>query len=129
MKKFKELILAVDFDGMLVTDSWPDIGEPDENMFRLLKKARKEGHRLILWTCRTGEALVRALSFCAEKGLIFDAVNSNLPDKIAEYGGDSRKIHADVYLDDKAFNNNCNSCRLIMDEMLHIMFKGEENES
>ena len=39
---------------------------------------------------------------CAEQGLIFDAVNENLPDMIEKFGGDSRKIFADVYIDDKA---------------------------
>lgn len=43
-----------------------------------------------------------AINACAEQGLIFDAVNENLPDMIEKFGGDSRKIFADVYIDDKA---------------------------
>ena len=35
-------------------------------------------------------------------GLEFDAVNENLPEINELFGGDCRKIYADVYLDDKS---------------------------
>ena len=34
--------------------------------------------------------------------LHFDAVNENLPEAIKRFGGDSRKIFADEYIEDKA---------------------------
>ena len=36
------------------------------------------------------------------RGLYFDAVNANLPERIAYFGGDCRKISADEYWDDRA---------------------------
>lgn len=45
-----------------------------------------------------------AVEWCRQYGLEFDAVNENLPEMIKRYGNDSRKIHADVYIDDKAVN-------------------------
>ena len=63
---------------------------------------RASGNKLILWTCRAGEALERAVSWCREHNLTFDAVNDNLPEIVALYGNNSRKITCDYYIDDKA---------------------------
>lgn len=45
-----------------------------------------------------------AVDYCKKAGLEFDTVNENLPELIEAYGGDTRKINADVYFDDKAVN-------------------------
>ena len=68
-------------------------------------KRLKQDHdvKLVLWTCRAGYALKRAVEWCGDHGLIFDAVNENLPESVARFGGDSRKIFADVYMDDKSY--------------------------
>ena len=95
-------IIAVDFDGTLCTNNWPDIGEPNLSLIEWLKQEALTGTKLILWTCRTGEMLDSARDWCALHGLYFDAVNSNVPEAIERFGGDSRKIFADLYIDDKA---------------------------
>lgn len=94
-------IIAVDFDGTLCRDCYPDIGEANEDLIRRLKELRAGGDRLILWTCRKGERLEEALRFCFVRGLIFDAVNENLREVVEKFGGDSRKIFADIYIDDR----------------------------
>ena len=94
-------IIAVDFDGTLCRDCYPKIGEANEGLIRSLKELRAQGDRLILWTCRQGERLEEALFFCMARGLFFDAVNENLPETIETFGGDSRKIFADIYIDDR----------------------------
>lgn len=96
------LIIAVDFDGTLVSDKFPDIGKPNKFMFELCKRWRNEGYRIILWTCRDGERLKEAVEFCFSQGLFFDAVNCNIPEVQYKYGGDTRKVFADFYIDDKA---------------------------
>ena len=40
--------------------------------------------------------------WCAARGIAFDAVNENLPEIVERFGGDTRKVFADEYLDDKA---------------------------
>ena len=45
-----------------------------------------------------------AIIMCSNYGLKFDAVNQNMPEVIERFGGDSRKIYADEYIDDKASN-------------------------
>lgn len=101
---YSGLVIAVDFDGVLCENSWPEIGEPNEKMILILKNLKKGGTRLILWTCRCGERLDQAVGWCRERGLTFDAINENLPETIALYGTDSRKINANFYIDDKTIN-------------------------
>lgn len=98
-------IIAVDFDGTLCENNWPEIGEPNEKLIEYLRNVRDNGAgaKLILWTCRTGELLQNAIDWCAERLLYFDAVNENLPEVLEWMGGDSRKIFANVYIDDKNF--------------------------
>lgn len=95
-------IVAVDFDGTLVMDQYPMIGPPYNDLFELCKKLRTLGVKIVLWTCRDGEFLKDAVEFCAANGLEFDAVNQNIPEVQELYGGDTRKVFADVYIDDKA---------------------------
>ena len=94
------LIIAIDFDGTIVEDGYPGIGEPMIFAFETIKKLQKEGHRLILWTYRSGSKLQEAVDFCKEKGIEFYAVNKNYPEEIFD-GKISRKIHADLFVDDR----------------------------
>lgn len=95
-------IFAVDFDGTLSQGApFPEIGEANKPLFEMLIKEKEKGSRVILYTCRTGGDLKRAIVFCHENGLYFDTVNENLPELIEAYGGDTRKINADYYIDDK----------------------------
>ena len=97
------MIIAVDFDGTLCEEDWPDIGPAHKLVINTLIELQKKGNKLILWTCRNGKLLNDAVNWCKDQGLIFDAVNENLPEVLEAYGGnDSRKITADYYLDDKA---------------------------
>ena len=95
-------IIAVDFDGTLCYSNWPELGEPNMPLIEYLRAQKKSGDKLILWTCRAGEALEKAVSWCRDQQLEFDAVNDNLPEIIEMYGTNSRKITCDYYIDDKA---------------------------
>ena len=98
----RHLILAVDFDGSVVENKFPEIGPTRPHALKVLKLAKAAGHTLILWTCRCGEHLADALEWCTRNGLEFDYINSNDPRLIAYFHGDDpRKINADIYIDDK----------------------------
>ena len=96
-------VFSVDFDGLLCVEAWPEIGAPRVEVIEHFKALRAHGHKLILNTCREGEFLRRAVEWCASYGLCFDAHNENLPERIAQYGGDCRKISADFYADDRNY--------------------------
>lgn len=95
-------IIAVDFDGTLCENKFPEIGEPHTHIIQTLLYEQEEGAKLILWTCRTGDLLKNAVEWCAKQGVQFDAVNENLPEIIESFGGDTRKIFANEYWDDLA---------------------------
>ncbi len=98
--KNESLIIAVDFDGTIVDDSYPKIGKPKLFAFETLKKLQEKGHRLILWTVRSGRALDEAVDFCKKNGITFYAINNNYPEEEFE-NSDSRKVNADLFIDDR----------------------------
>lgn len=100
----RKKIIAVDFDGTLCENKWPEIGMPNLALLDYLKSRHASGVKLILWTCREGRELAEALVWCMEHGLCFNTVNKNLPEIIEQFGGDCRKIFADEYIDDKNSN-------------------------
>ena len=99
----RQMVIAVDFDGTLCENKWPEIGEPIMHRINWMKSLRAHDNKVILWTCREGMQLVDAIVWCADHGLFFDAVNDNLEEYKKKFGGNSRKIFADCYIDDKAF--------------------------
>lgn len=94
--------IAVDFDGTLCFSKWPELGEPNVPLIEYLRSWKERGNKLILWTCRAGEALENAVEWCRDHQLEFDAANDNLPEVIEMYGNNSRKISCDYYIDDRA---------------------------
>ena len=94
------MIIAVDFGGTIVEHKYPALGKEIPFAIKTLKLFQKKGHKLILWTYRSGKELEEAVKFCEDRGLIFHAVNNN-------YDGEefdntySRKIYADIYIDDR----------------------------
>ena len=96
------MIIAVDFDGTIVEDKYPGIGKEKRFAFPTLKALQKEGHLLILWTYRSGRRLDEAVEFCRKNGVEFYAVNKSYPEEAFDpLLPTSRKIHADVFIDDR----------------------------
>ena len=94
------MIIAVDFDGTIVEHKYPAIGKEIPYAIKTLKLFQKKGHKLILWTYRHGKELEEAVKFCEDRGLFFHAVNNNFDGE--EYDNTySRKIYADIYIDDR----------------------------
>lgn len=99
--------VAVDFDGTLFDNAFPDITKavPNEELIKSIKQMNNErSTRLILWTNRSGKALEEALLLCKLYGLTFDAINDNI-DEVKQLGLDPRKVWANLYIDDKAVCN------------------------
>lgn len=96
-------IVAVDFDGCLVEDRFPEIGKIKQSVFDAVKDRQRQGEKIILWTSRDHEMLKQAVEFCTNKGLHFDAINDNLDEVKVLFANNTRKIFADEYWDDKAW--------------------------
>jgi hypothetical protein len=100
-------IIAVDFDGTLVEDRFPEIGEPREEVWTDLRNAQKNGAKIILYTSRDHERLKEAVAFCNSRNFHFDAINENLDECKVLFDNDTRKVYADEYWDDKAVRKYC----------------------
>lgn len=99
-------VIALDFDGTICQNAYPDIGEPNWHVIEKAKQCQEQGAYLILWTCRGGQMLEKAVAACTEWGLTFDAINENLPEWREAYGTDPRKIGATEYWDDRNVIND-----------------------
>jgi len=100
MDDFRNIKIAVDFDGTIVEHDYPKIGKERLFAFRTLKELEKQGASLILWTFRTGKELEEAVEYCRNNGIEFYAINRNYPEEVIDETV-SRKIDADIYIDDK----------------------------
>lgn len=112
-------IYAVDFDGTLHNGKWPGIGEPNAELINFLNRVQAAGDKVIMWTCREGKMLKKAVKWCKKQGIIFDEVNKNDKSNIKKFGSDSRKIFAHHYIDDRNLeigrivkNNKTNECKM-----------------
>ncbi len=92
--------VAVDFDGTIVENDYPQLGKPMLFAFETLKELQKRGFTLILWTIRTGKLLDEAVEFCLQNGVEFYAINQNHPEEVFD-SSLPRKIEVDVFIDDR----------------------------
>ena len=95
------MIIAVEFDGTIVEHKYPAIGREIPFAIETLKKLRDDRHKLILWSVREGKLLQEAVDFCRERGLEFYAVNKDYPEEEQEHKHYSRKLKADLFIDDR----------------------------
>lgn len=95
--------IAVDFDGTIVTNRYPDIGTEQPFAVETLRMLQqKHHHNIILWTVREGETLEQAVNWCRERGLEFYAVNRDYPEETLESNNHySRKLKVDIFIDDR----------------------------
>ena len=61
----RPIVIAVDFDGCLCENAWPEIGEARSDVIHALLERQKQGAKIILWTCRVDERLDEAVEWCA----------------------------------------------------------------
>ena len=90
------MIIAVDYDGTLKGPEGMNLP-----LIQRLKREQARGAAVILWTCREGKSLQEAVLELAGAGFRPNAVNQNVPEGVRRMGHDSRKVFADLYIDDK----------------------------
>lgn len=95
----KSMYVAIDFDGTMVTHAYPKLGEPLDFAIETVHKLMKEGHKIILYTMRSGERLQEAVDYLEGEGIVLWAVNENSSQK---YWTESPKIHADLVIDNRS---------------------------
>lgn len=96
------MIIAVDFDGTITENGhWPDVGPAIPGAIQALNYLHWMGHKIIVNSCRAGDAEAKMKEWILENKIPVDAINENLIERSDKFGGDCRKISADIYIDDK----------------------------
>lgn len=96
------MLIAIDFDGTVVEHKYPAIGKERPFAVETLKKLQDDGHKLIMWSVRSGDRLQEAVDWCRERGLEFYAVNRDFPEENIETNENfSRKLAVDMFIDDR----------------------------
>ena len=101
------MIIAIDFDGTCVTHDFPKIGQ-DIGAAPILKKLVENGHKLILWTMRSGKGEKEAELWFRDNNIPLWSIGFNPEQKSWTV---SNKAYAQLYIDDAALG-----CPLIFDE-------------
>jgi len=96
------LILAIDFDGTIVDDKHPEIGELKDGAKEAINQLYNDGYTIIIWSCRNGIHKARAIEFLVKSGIKFHRFNESCPVNLSEHKGvDTRKVYANLYIDDR----------------------------
>ncbi len=110
MRMNRPKILAIDFDGTLCYNAWPDIHLAKTAWIHKLilsyvKYKQRKGWLVLLLTMREDKPikdknyLQQAVNWCYWNGLRPDIVNENHPEDTEKHG-ESRKIYFDLCIDD-----------------------------
>lgn len=91
------MIIAIDFDGTIVTHEYPNIGTLAPMAKEVINELVAAGHKLFLWSMRSGEKLDEALAFLEDEGIPIKTGNRS-PAQFST----SPKQYAHIYIDDTA---------------------------
>ena len=101
------MTIAVDFDGTIVTHHYPYIGDLQPGAKEALQALKDAGHTIVIWSCRSNRDRNSPYNM-VESGLnppyweMVDFLNTNkIPYDVVD-DGTCGKIHADLYIDDRA---------------------------
>ena len=95
----KKLNICVDFDGTIVEHEYPRIGKEVPQCIETLKELTEKGHKIILFTMRSGVTLLQAVDYLTKKGVVLYGINA---DPNQSSWTSSPKAFGNIYIDDAA---------------------------
>ena len=97
----EKTVIAVDFDGTVVTHSYPRVGDDAPYAANALRwlLAASPSVRYVLWTMRSGDTLADAVAWYERQQIPLFGVNVN-PEQ--HEWTQSPKAYANIYIDDAA---------------------------
>jgi len=93
------MVIAIDFDGTIVTHMYPSIGEPVKGAISVIKNLIANDHKIVLYTMRSGMYLNDAVAYLKNEGIELFGINHN-PEQ--DSWTTSPKAYAQLYIDDAA---------------------------
>jgi hypothetical protein len=112
------MIIAIDFDGTIAELNYPECGALKLHAKDVINRLYDRGHEIIIWTCRWDEPLGLCKTFLHEHGIKYHKINEHVERLIEMYGNDTRKISADIYIDDRQLGG-LPDCWLEIEHILH----------
>lgn len=97
----RKKVIAIDFDGTIAVDDYPQVGPEISGAIEALNEIRSLGVDMVLWTCRSGQPLENAKLWLKDRGFEFEFVNENTTAELEFWGTNPRKVAADIYVDDR----------------------------
>ena len=91
--------ICIDFDGTCVGEEFPRVGPTVPGAVRVLRALVSKGHRLILWTARSGKLLDDAIEWFNNNGIELYGVNKD-PHPLEGWPV-PRKVIPAWYIDDR----------------------------
>lgn len=101
MRKRSQIIIAIDFDDTIVKSNFPTILGQRRLAKWAINKLHKKGFYIIIWTCRHEIDEAQAYSYLTQNNINFSSINRPHPSLVKFYNNDTRKISADIYIDDR----------------------------
>lgn len=95
----KSLVIGIDFDGTMVKHAYPEIGEELELAVETVLNLIEAGHKIILYTMRSGDRLVEAVKYMEENDIKLYGINEN---PTQHHWTKSNKTFCNLYIDDAA---------------------------
>jgi hypothetical protein len=93
------MVIAIDFDGTIVYNEYPEIGDLKFGAKKYINKLAKRGHEIIIWTCRSSaDDLNSMYRFLIKNKIDFGRINRN--SDVVTFGC-KPKIYANVFIDDR----------------------------
>jgi len=102
--RLKYKYIAIDFDGTIAEDSFPELGAIKPYAAQVIKKVADHGGQIAIWTCRAGVYVNQIKELLNEYGIPYHTFNEPFPEQLAMFPDNSRKIFADVYIDDRSLH-------------------------
>lgn len=90
--------IAIDFDGTCVDHRYPEVGPPAPMAVEVMQQLVASGHKLILYTMRSGDGLEDAKKWFAENSIELYGIQYD-PEQAT--WTTSNKCHADICIDDR----------------------------
>ena len=96
----RKIIIAIDFDGTIVSHKFPRIGDLMLNARKVINKLYNQGFYIIIWTCRGEKSLCEMIDFLSDAKILYHKINENAPYEMIKFKP-APKIYYDILIDDR----------------------------
>ena len=101
-----KIVLAIDFDGTIVGQKYPEIGPLFKGAKEAINYFYDDGKFIIIiWSTRSGLAEIEMKEFLDKNGIKYHYINENCDEfKAVLHEPEGKKIYYDILVDDRAID-------------------------